>query len=141
MMENASIVATEFFNQHRLFFDTMVWLVICVTLAQNLIYLLQLPAAWWALRRYSSVNDMESAWQTLLSETTIPVTVIVPAHNEEAVIVESVRCLLALQYPEIEIIVVNDGSSDATLAALCAAYDLAVISRAYDEALQHEPIN
>lgn len=53
-----------------------------------------------------------------------PVSIIVPARNEELTIVESVRALLDLDYPELEIIVVNDGSTDATLAALAQAYDL-----------------
>ena len=141
MMENVSQIAAEFFNQHRDGFNAIIWLIILVPLVQNLIYLIQLPVAWWSLRRYSSVNDRESSWQALLSETTIPVTVIVPAHNEASVIVESVRCLLALQYPEIEIIVVNDGSSDDTLAVLCAAYDLTIVPRAFDATLWHEPIN
>lgn len=44
-----------------------------------------------------------------------PVSVIVPAHNESTVIVESVRALLNLHYPEFEVIVVNDGSTDDTL--------------------------
>ena len=46
------------------------------------------------------------------------VSVIVPAYNEELTIVESVRALLLLDYAAREIIVVNDGSSDGTLAAL-----------------------
>lgn len=46
------------------------------------------------------------------------VTVLVPAHDEEAVIARSVTAMLALDYPAFEVIVVDDGSSDGTLAAL-----------------------
>jgi cellulose synthase/poly-beta-1,6-N-acetylglucosamine synthase-like glycosyltransferase len=53
-----------------------------------------------------------------------PVSVIVPAFNEEAGIIESVRSLLSLRYPVFEVVVVNDGSSDATLARLAEAFDL-----------------
>lgn len=52
------------------------------------------------------------------------VSIIVPAWNEELTIVESVRALLDLDYPELEVIVVNDGSSDATLARLQGVYQL-----------------
>ena len=52
------------------------------------------------------------------SRFTIPVSVLVPAYNEAAVITPSVRSLLALEYPQLEIIVVNDGSRDETLALL-----------------------
>lgn len=53
-----------------------------------------------------------------------PVSVIVPACNEEAGIIESVRSLLALRYPVFEVVVVNDGSTDATLARLVEAFGL-----------------
>lgn len=43
-----------------------------------------------------------------------PVSVIVPAYNEEVGIVDSIHSLLSLHYPELEIIIVNDGSTDRT---------------------------
>jgi poly-beta-1,6 N-acetyl-D-glucosamine synthase len=42
------------------------------------------------------------------------VSIIVPAHNEEKVIEETIRTLLDTSYPNKEIIVVNDGSTDRT---------------------------
>ncbi|MFN8178772.1 MAG: glycosyltransferase [bacterium] len=53
-----------------------------------------------------------------------PVAIVVPAFNEEQGITESVQSFLKLDYPSLEIVVVNDGSSDGTLAALRAAFDL-----------------
>ena len=44
-----------------------------------------------------------------------PITVIVPAHNEEKSICVSLINLLSLDYPELEFVVVNDGSTDRTL--------------------------
>jgi len=52
------------------------------------------------------------------------VAMVVPAYNEAASIVESVRSMLALNYPDQEIVVVNDGSSDATLERLEEAFGL-----------------
>jgi cellulose synthase/poly-beta-1,6-N-acetylglucosamine synthase-like glycosyltransferase len=46
------------------------------------------------------------------------VSVVVPARNESLTIVDSVRALLALEYEAREIVIVNDGSSDDTLAVL-----------------------
>ncbi|HYL16495.1 MAG TPA: glycosyltransferase family 2 protein [Terriglobales bacterium] len=58
------------------------------------------------------------------SPFTPPVTLLVPAHNEEKFIVDSVRSLLTLDYPELEVIVVNDGSGDKTVDELQRAFEL-----------------
>lgn len=43
-----------------------------------------------------------------------PVSIIVPAYNEEAGIIDSIHSILSLRYPQIELIIVNDGSTDNT---------------------------
>lgn len=48
----------------------------------------------------------------------LPVSFILPAHNEEEWILDSLKSLLNLNYPEYEIIVVNDGSTDKTFEIL-----------------------
>lgn len=52
------------------------------------------------------------------------VAIVVPAYDEAPVIVDSVRSFLDLEYPDCEVIVVNDGSEDATLDRLVDAFDL-----------------
>jgi cellulose synthase/poly-beta-1,6-N-acetylglucosamine synthase-like glycosyltransferase len=54
-----------------------------------------------------------------------PVSILVPAHNEEVSIVGSVQSLLNLQFPEFEIVVVSDGSEDETMDRLIEAFALA----------------
>jgi cellulose synthase/poly-beta-1,6-N-acetylglucosamine synthase-like glycosyltransferase/peptidoglycan/xylan/chitin deacetylase (PgdA/CDA1 family) len=49
---------------------------------------------------------------------TSPISVIVPAYNEEATIAATVRTLAASDYPEIEIVVVDDESTDGTQQAV-----------------------
>ncbi|MFA7666266.1 MAG: glycosyltransferase [Burkholderiaceae bacterium] len=46
------------------------------------------------------------------------VSVLVPAHNEEAVIGPAVRAMLAMDYPDFEVIVIDDGSTDDTVGVL-----------------------
>lgn len=66
-------------------------------------------------RRESGSQD----YATLASSRfTIPVSVIVAAWDEEAVIERTTRSLLAFDYPEHEVIIVNDGSTDGTLELL-----------------------
>jgi len=49
-----------------------------------------------------------------LSPGVLPVTVIVPAYNESANIAATVRSLLDTDYPDLDVIVVDDGSTDGT---------------------------
>ena len=67
----------------------------------------------------------ESSYLPLMrSLYTRPVSILVPAYNEEYTIVTSVQALLALDYPEHEVIVINDGSSDGTMGELFKMYEL-----------------
>jgi cellulose synthase/poly-beta-1,6-N-acetylglucosamine synthase-like glycosyltransferase len=58
------------------------------------------------------------------SPATPGVSVIVPSFNEEKNIVDTVRSLLMLNYPQFEVIVVSDGSTDRTLEILEHAFGL-----------------
>lgn len=58
------------------------------------------------------------------SRHALPVSIIASAYNEETMILASVRSLLAQDYPEFEVIVVNDGSTDRTLELLQREYQL-----------------
>jgi cellulose synthase/poly-beta-1,6-N-acetylglucosamine synthase-like glycosyltransferase len=60
----------------------------------------------------------------LQSPLTPPMSIILPAFNEEACIVASVDALRLVEYGELEIVVVDDGSTDGMLDRLTEAYDL-----------------
>jgi cellulose synthase/poly-beta-1,6-N-acetylglucosamine synthase-like glycosyltransferase len=60
-----------------------------------------------------------------------PIAVIAPAHNEEKSIRVAVRNLIELEYPELEIIVVNDGSEDRTLEEMKEEFELRKVHALY----------
>ncbi len=70
----------------------------------------------------------ESRWNPPFREFTSPfypgIGIVVPAYNEAATIVESLQSMLSLNYPETELVVVNDGSTDDTLERLVEQFDL-----------------
>lgn len=74
------------------------------------------------------------------SVTTPPLTVLVAAHNEQATIVESVHALLGLHYPRLEVIVINDGSTDGTLERLVHHFSLHRADLDYRPALPAQPV-
>lgn len=74
------------------------------------------------------------------SEITSPVSILAPAYNEQAGIVESVRSLLKLSYGEYEVVVINDGSKDQTLERLIQEFDLVPSRRVYRPAIATQPV-
>ena len=70
-----------------------------------------------------------------------PVSVVMPAFNEEATIAAAVRSILQLEYPEFEVIVVNDGSRDGTLEALTREFSLVPFPEAYRRQIETQPVH
>lgn len=70
------------------------------------------------------LRKRQSFFRSLVGHSSIiPVSVIVPAHNEELVIADTVRSLLASDYDNFEIIVVDDGSTDRTAEILLREFN------------------
>jgi len=113
--------------------------ILVISLAQNVIYLIQLIVAFFALKDRLRVRGPSEAWK-LMRDTTMPISLLVPAYNEETTVVENIRSLLTLHYPNFEIIMINDGSKDDTLEAVIAAFSLLPIERSYDIEVPHQKI-
>lgn len=71
-------------------------------------------------------------YRSMLSFPKSPsVSIIAPAYNEEKTIIENIKCLLSMQYINYDIIIVNDGSRDNTLAKIIDYFGLIKVNRAY----------
>jgi cellulose synthase/poly-beta-1,6-N-acetylglucosamine synthase-like glycosyltransferase len=116
---------------HRQELLFLAWAILVLGVIQNAVFALQLPSAWAELRAHSQAEDTESGWQMLVSDVTIPISILIPAYNEEETIVANVHTMLSLQYPKFEVVVANDGSTDGTLKALIEAFSLKSGTRAH----------
>ena len=105
-------------------------------LASNLAYLVMLLVALKTSAAHQ--HRLESHRLNWIADTPLapPITLIAPAHNEEASIRVAVRNLLELDYPELEIIVVNDGSQDRTLEEMRDEFRLRPVRAVYVPALK-----
>lgn len=106
----------------------------------NGFYLVLLLISGRAVRQYVRTRELTHYEQVFQSTFYKPVSVIVPAHNEQTTIVHTVASVLAVRYPELEVVVVNDGSTDDTLAALKKAFQLRPLQRVLDSRLPCRPI-
>lgn len=103
--------------------------IIYYVVSINLIYFLQLLIASFNLTNYIRKMVYSDYQRYMGSRNMIPVSILVPAFNEEKTIVENIRSLLALQYPLFEVIVINDGSHDETLKKVIEAFDLKEVTQ------------
>lgn len=89
-------------------------------------------------RLRSTRRQLESFSRIRESALTIPVSIVAPVHNEEPIVLDATRSFLGVDYPEFEVIVVNDGSTDGTFAALAREFELERVKhffrRQYDTA-------
>lgn len=69
-----------------------------------------------------------------------PLSILLPAFNEEADIIGSVESLLECGYPTFEVVVVNDGSTDATLDVLTRHFDLRAVERMPRDGIETQPV-
>ena len=106
----------------------------------NTTYLVLLIAALFSLRNQMKTRPLYQLMRKRSSLHSPPISVIAPAYNEEATIRESIKSFLMLNYPAFEVIVVNDGSKDNTLAALKDAFLLEPSYIPYDGALSNTEV-
>ena len=119
-------------------FDIGQWIIIYF-LFINFVYIVLLALSVLEIIRRRYLADLHEA-EFVDERYYIPITIIAPAFNEEATIEGSVRAMLGLNYPNHDLIVVNDGSSDGTLAVLIKAFKLTEITYPVYQELKTSPV-
>ena len=106
-MENLFNLANNFFLYYLLIYAT--FLTISAIYATNKMY-----------------NDekLERLNNKLENKDYYPMSITVPAYNEELTIIDTINNLLKLNYPRFEIIVIDDGSKDNTKNLIINSFNL-----------------
>ncbi len=90
----------------------------------NTSYILMLFVSYYAVKKYLRHIQSLELTNVIHSPFAKPISLLVPAYNEDKTIVESIRSILQLHYSAFEIILINDGSTDNTLEELKRAFQL-----------------
>jgi cellulose synthase/poly-beta-1,6-N-acetylglucosamine synthase-like glycosyltransferase len=124
----------------NLLWAALPWLLVFIVAGVAASQVILLGAATLELHHVHQ-RDRHQLWRRVLGSPLAPkVSVIVPAYNEEVSVVATVNSLLALLYPNLEIVVVDDGSPDGTLRELIKAFELSAVHPVYQRTLATKPI-
>lgn len=115
------------------------WFFMLYFIGINTGYLMLNLLSLGSLKRYVEAHSLDDI-PSRLSGFELPVSVLVPAYNEQVTIASSVRSILQLDYPEFEVIVINDGSRDGTMEALRREFGLEPFPEAYWQRLSVKPV-
>ncbi|MFV0290539.1 MAG: glycosyltransferase [Mangrovibacterium sp.] len=92
------------------------------------------------LTRYSKEANVTNYNEVLSSPYAPMVSILAPAYNEELNIYENVKALLSLYYANYEVVVINDGSSDATLDVVINEFDMEKVDILIDNKIHSSEI-
>ncbi len=113
-------------------------LVYFILMQGYLIFLALRSAA--VIRRNHHINRFGRVSEMLSSQTSPPVSIVIPAYNEESGIVDAVRSMSLVNYPRFEMVIANDGSTDRTLESLIEAFDLERVQIPYRPDIETAPL-
>jgi len=121
-------------------FNIFSYLVLVYFLLLNGFYIFFIVLSLFGISHYRHRTEYIRIEEIFLSPLAKPISIIAPAHNEENSIIENVRNLLSLEYPQYEVIVVNDGSTDSTLEKLIEAFDLKKTQWVFRKVVDSKPV-
>lgn len=103
--------------------------IIVYAFASNFNYFVLMAVGFFVLRTQRTTEGSVERDPLFKSKLMPPISILAPAHNEELSIAQSTRSMLQLEYPDHEVIIINDGSTDRTLQILFEEFHLYKSSR------------
>ncbi|RZS98069.1 glycosyltransferase family 2 protein [Cecembia calidifontis] len=105
-----------------------------------LIFILMAFVSFFAIKIYNNAKYTIKDDVLVNSNDMVGVSIVAPAFNEELNIVYNVKSLLSLNYPNYEVVIVNDGSTDSTLQKLIDEFELVKVNFFYEEKIKTKPV-
>jgi len=110
------------------------------TIAVNSLYLILVILSWITLGRQHTSWSIADKHLLFLPGVLPSITILAPAFNEEKNIIQNVYSLLSLEYPDLELIVINDGSRDQTAERLIEHFELELADYTNTGSIQTSPL-
>jgi len=74
-------------------------------------------------KRYRNTLEIDT------KSSVVPISILIPAYNEEQTIVECINSMLKLRYPIYEVLIIDDGSTDKTKDLVVETFSLKMVDR------------
>ncbi len=120
----------NFITYVRYFISFFNYFCMAFTILLSIIYIVQLIMSFVKVRKNDKARQSNDFGRYVESENLLPISLLIPAYNEEENIVSNIKSLLKIDYPLFEIVVVNDGSTDRTHDKIVDSFGLYKIESA-----------
>src|SRR4051812_44221626 len=105
-------------------YEALTYSIFIYSAVQILFYIVIGIISIYTYRKYANKNSFIDYKLLAVSPYAPSISILAPAYNEGANIIENVRSLLSIYYNNLEVIIINDGSKDNSLQQLISAYSL-----------------
>lgn len=113
-----------FLNAVRSFIIVFNYFCMAFTILLSIIYIIQMFVSLFRVRKNYNKHFSDDFRRYVDSHNLLPISLIIPAYNEQENIVQNIRSLMKINYPSYEILVVNDGSTDKTAELVISAFEM-----------------
>ena len=121
--------------------ETLNWIILSYFLVLWVGYIIFLTSSIKGILNKYKQSLNNNFINILVQSHSIPVTVIMPLYNFANKVDFAIEGILNSNYPDIRLIIVNDGSTDNTLEHLIKVYELEKVLPAFKNSLVTAPIN